>query len=140
MVFHADTSKSMWMNFPVAILIAVLLRHLTKELEFHPKVSSTSKQKYLFFSEKKQLSVNDPRLSTAPPQPKWRRKFDSPIVEDAVEDFVNKIIQDFVTDLWYSDITTDKEAPELMRAIILDALGEVAGRVKEVNIVDLLTR
>ncbi|XP_057537884.1 uncharacterized protein LOC130815429 isoform X1 [Amaranthus tricolor] len=138
--FLSHTSKSMWMNFPVAILIAVLLRHLTKELEFHPKVSSTSKQKYLFFSEKKQLSVNDPRLSTAPPQPKWRRKFDSPIVEDAVEDFVNKIIQDFVTDLWYSDITTDKEAPELMRAIILDALGEVAGRVKEVNIVDLLTR
>lgn len=130
----------MWMNVPVAVLIAILLRHLTKEIEFHPKVPSTSKQKCLSHWEKKRLSVNDPRLSTAPPQSKWRRKFDSPIVEAAVEDFVNKIIQDFVMDLWYSDITPDKDAPELMRVIILEALGEVAGRVKEVNIVDLLTR
>ncbi|XP_057527535.1 uncharacterized protein LOC130806459 isoform X2 [Amaranthus tricolor] len=138
--FLSHTSKSMWMNVPVAVLIAILLRHLTKEIEFHPKVPSTSKQKCLSHWEKKRLSVNDPRLSTAPPQSKWRRKFDSPIVEAAVEDFVNKIIQDFVMDLWYSDITPDKDAPELMRVIILEALGEVAGRVKEVNIVDLLTR
>ncbi|KAG9135073.1 hypothetical protein Leryth_011571 [Lithospermum erythrorhizon] len=43
-------------------------------------------------------------------------------------------------DLWYSDITPDKEAPELIRSIIMDVLGEISGRIKEVNIVDLLTR
>ncbi|KAL2927562.1 Sorting nexin-16 [Bienertia sinuspersici] len=138
--FLSHTSKSMWMNIPVAVLIAIGLRHLTNEVEFHMKVPSTSKRTYLSHLEKKQLSVNDSRLFTAPLPPKWRRKFDFPIVEAAVEEFVDKIIEDFVTDLWYSDITPDKEAPELMRAIILEALGEVAGRVKEVNLVDLLTR
>ncbi|KNA18603.1 hypothetical protein SOVF_069330 [Spinacia oleracea] len=130
----------MWMNIPVAVLIAILLRHLTNQVEFCPKVPSTRKQAYLYNLGKKQLSVNDPRLSTVPPPPNWRGKFKSPIVEAAVEDFVDKIKEDFVTDLWYSAITPDKEAPDLMRSIILEALGEVAGRVKEVNLVDLLTR
>lgn len=138
--FLSHTSKSMWMNVPVAVLIAILLRHLTNHVEFYPKVPSASKRTYLSHLEKKQLSVDDFRLSTVPPPPKWRGKFDSPVIEAAVEDFVDKIIEDFVTDLWYSGITPDKEAPELMRAIILEALGEVAGRVKGVNLVDLLTR
>lgn len=138
--FLSHTSKSMWMNVPVAVLIAILLRHLTNQVEFHMKVPSSSKQTYLSHLGKKQLPVNDSRLSTVPPPSRWRGKFESPIVEAAVEDFVDKIIEDFVTDLWYSSITPDKEAPELMRVIILEALGEVAGRVKEVNLVDLLTR
>ncbi|KAJ8450834.1 hypothetical protein Cgig2_032459 [Carnegiea gigantea] len=138
--FLAHTSKSMWMNVPIAVLIAVLLRILTNEVDFRWKVLSSSKQTYSSYLERKQFSLNDYRLSSSRPQSKWKRKFDSPMVEAAAEDFVDKIIQDFVTDLWYSNITTDKEAPELMRTIILDALGEVAGRVKEVNLVDLLTR
>jgi len=130
----------MWMNVPIAVLIAVLLRILTNEVDFRWKVPSSSKQTYLSYLERKQLPLNDYRLSSPRPQSKWKRKFDSPMIEAAVEDFVDKIIQDFVTDLWYSDITPDKETPELMHTIILDALGEVAGRVKEVNLVDLLTR
>uniref|UniRef100_A0A7C9E8S9 PX domain-containing protein n=1 Tax=Opuntia streptacantha TaxID=393608 RepID=A0A7C9E8S9_OPUST len=138
--FLAHTSKSMWMNVPIAVLIAVLLRILTNEVDFRWKVPSSSKQTYLSYLERKQLPLNDYRLSSPRPQSKWKRKFDSPMIEAAVEDFIDKIIQDFVTDLWYSDITPDKETPELMHTIILDALGEVAGRVKEVNLVDLLTR
>ncbi|GMP38142.1 hypothetical protein CsSME_00009504 [Camellia sinensis var. sinensis] len=46
----------------------------------------------------------------------------------------------FLTHLWYSEITPDKEVPELIRAVIMDALGEVSGRVKEINLVDLVTR
>ncbi|XP_034227584.1 uncharacterized protein LOC117636965 isoform X2 [Prunus dulcis] len=57
-----------------------------------------------------------------------------------MSDFIDKILKDFVIDLWYSDITPDKEAPEQIRVIIMDALGEVSGRVKEINLVDLLTR
>ncbi|KAK4437825.1 hypothetical protein Salat_0116500 [Sesamum alatum] len=57
-----------------------------------------------------------------------------------IEDFISKLLQDFVVDLWYSDITPDKEAPELIHAIVMDVLGEVSGRVKELNLVDLLTR
>ncbi|KAL0365448.1 UNVERIFIED_CONTAM: hypothetical protein Sangu_0642400 [Sesamum angustifolium] len=48
--------------------------------------------------------------------------------------------KDFVVDLWYSDITPDKEAPELIHSIVMDVLGEVSGRLKELNLVDLLTR
>ncbi|GAB4853948.1 hypothetical protein Ancab_018157 [Ancistrocladus abbreviatus] len=139
--FLSHTSKSMWMNIPVSIIIAMTLRMLVNQVEFHWKIPQANrKPTYLSHLVKKQLSVNDSHLSTALPPPNWKKKIDSPIVEAAIEEFIDKILRDFVIDLWYSDITPDKEAPELMRAIILDALGEVAARVKEVNIVDLLTR
>ncbi|KAL7236679.1 hypothetical protein ACSBR1_019893 [Camellia fascicularis] len=138
--FLTHTSKSMWMNIPISILFVSALRILFNEVEFHWKVRKIHQQTYLSHLEKKQLSVNDSRLSTMLPPPKWKRKIDSPVVEAAMEEFVNKILQDFVSDLWYSEITPDKEAPELIRAVIMDALGEVSGRVKEINLVDLVTR
>ncbi|GMH23551.1 hypothetical protein Nepgr_025394 [Nepenthes gracilis] len=139
--FLSHTSKSLWMNIPISVLIALALRMLTTKVEFRWKVPPpTRKQTFLSHLEKKQLSVNDSRLSTTIPQPRWKRKIDSPIVEAAVEEFIDKIIQDFVVDLWYSDITPDKEVPQQIRATVLDALGELAVRLKEVNLVDLLTR
>ncbi|GMP38155.1 hypothetical protein CsSME_00009511 [Camellia sinensis var. sinensis] len=138
--FLTHTSKSMWMNIPISILFVSALRILFNEVEFHWKVRKIHQQTYLSHLEKKQLSVNDSRFSTTLPPPKWKRKIDSPVVEAAMEEFVNKILQDFVSDLWYSEITPDKEAPELIRAVIMDALGEVSGRVKEINLVDLVTR
>ncbi|KAK1369606.1 Phox homologous domain [Heracleum sosnowskyi] len=134
------TSKSMWMNVPISVLIVCGLRILCNEVEFRWKVRNIRRQTYLSHLEKKQLSVNDSRLSTTPPPPKWKRKIDSPVVEAAMDEFVNKILQDFVVDLWYSDITPDKEAPELIHAVVMDVLGEVSGRVKEINLVELLTR
>lgn len=130
----------MWMNIPISILFVSALRILFNEVEFHWKVRKIRQQTYLSILEKKQLSVNDSRLSTLPPPPKWKKKIDAPVVEASMEEFVNKLLQDFVTDLWYSDITPDKEAPELMRGIIMDVLAEISGRVKEINLVDLLTR
>lgn len=138
--FLTHTSKSMWMNVPIAVLFVSVLRILFNEVEFHWKVRKFRQQTYLSLLERKQLSVNDSRLSTAPPPSKWKRKIDSPIVEAAMEEFINKVLKDFVTDLWYADITPDKEAPELMRAVIMDVLGEISGRVKDINLVDLLTR
>ncbi|CAL9022147.1 unnamed protein product, partial [Prunus brigantina] len=139
--FLSHSSKSMWMNIPISILLVSALRFLLNNVEFHWKVQRPVRpQSYLSHLEKKQLSVNDPRLSTGPPPPRWKRKIGSPIVEDAMSDFIDKILKDFVIDLWYSDITPDKEAPEQIRMIIMDALGEVSGRVKEINLVDLLTR
>lgn len=130
----------MWMNIPIAVLLFSGLRVLLNEVEFHWKVRKGPQLTYLSHLEKKQLSIHDSRLSTLPPPPKWKRKIDSPIVEAAIQDFVNKLMQDFVVDLWYSSITPDQEAPELIRGVIMDALGEVSGRVKEINLVDLLTR
>ncbi|XP_073264737.1 uncharacterized protein [Populus alba] len=110
-------------------------------LEFSWKArQSVHRQSYLSHLEKKQLSMNDSRLSSVPPAPKWKRKIDSPVVEAAIGGFINKILKDFVVDLWYSEITPDREAPELIRSVIMDALGEVSGRAKEINLIDLLTR
>lgn len=139
-LFIADTSTSMWMNLPIAILIVCGIRILCNEVEFSWKIKGVRSQSYLSQFGKKQLSLNDSRLSNAPSQPKWKRKIGSPIVEAAINDFIDKILKDFVIDLWYSEITPDKEAPELMRSIILDAIGEISVRVKEINLADLLTR
>lgn len=131
----------MWMNLPIAILLVSVLRVLSNEVEFSWKARHLlHSQSYLSHLGKKQLSVNDSRLSSAPPPPKWKNKIDSPIVEAAINDFIDKILKDFVVDLWYSEITPDREAPELMRGVIMDALGEISVRVKEINLVDLLTR
>ncbi|XP_050364407.1 uncharacterized protein LOC126783064 [Argentina anserina] len=139
--FLTHTSKSMWMNLPIAILLVAVLRMMLNEVEFHWKAPKPVRQKtYLAHLEKKQLSVNDSRLSTSLPPQKWKRKIGSAVVEEAMKDFIDKILKDFVIDLWYSDITPDKEAPEHIHAIVMDALGEVSGRVKEINLVDLLTR
>ncbi|XP_010467336.1 PREDICTED: uncharacterized protein LOC104747406 isoform X1 [Camelina sativa] len=134
------TSKSMWMNLPMAILILGCMRVLLNKIEFRWKAVPTPRQSQLSYLEKKQLSVNDARLSGIPPPPRWKKKIDSPVVESAINDFIDKVLNDFVVNLWYSLITPDKEAPELIRAVIMDALGEISVRVKEINIVDLLTR
>ncbi|XP_038706536.1 uncharacterized protein LOC120002048 isoform X2 [Tripterygium wilfordii] len=134
------TSSSMLMNLPISILFVLALRILGNEVQFSWKARTAHRQTYLSHLEKKQLSMNDSRPSTAPLPPKWKRKIDSPIVEAAITDFINKILKDFVIDLWYSDITSDREAPQLMHAVIMDAIGEISGRVKETNLVDLLTK
>lgn len=136
----ADTSTSMWMNLPIAVLLVCGLRILFNEVEFRWKVRNVRPPTYLAHLEKKQLSMNDSRLSTSPPTLKWKRKIGAPLVEAAAEEFIDKVLHDFVIDLWYSDITPDKEAPELLREIIMDVLGEIAGRVKGINLVELLTR
>ncbi|GJZ68456.1 UvrD-like helicase, ATP-binding domain, P-loop containing nucleoside triphosphate hydrolase, partial [Tanacetum coccineum] len=62
------------------------------------------------------------------------------IVEATMEDFVSKILQDFVLDMWYSDIMLDKEAPQLIHGIIMDILAEISTRAQDINLIDLLTR
>ncbi|KAJ0441255.1 putative Phox domain, sorting nexin, PX domain superfamily [Helianthus annuus] len=138
--FLTHTSKSMWMNIPIAIMIISVVHIVISEVDFHWKIRRPNRQSYLSHLERKQMSVNDSRLSALPQQPKWKRKIDSPVVEAALEDFVNKLLQEFVLDLWYSDITPDKEAPQLIHAIIMDIFAEVSIRVKDINLVDLLTR
>ncbi|KAF9600583.1 hypothetical protein IFM89_010069 [Coptis chinensis] len=134
--FLSHTSKSMWTNLPIAIFLLSLLRILAQQVEFGWRVPPVRRHTYLSHLEKKQLSLDDPR----PPSFKKKRKIDSPVVEAAVSDFIQKLLQDFVVDLWYSSITPDKEVPEQMRFVIMDVLGEISTRVKDINLVDLLTR
>ncbi|KAK9112955.1 hypothetical protein Scep_020474 [Stephania cephalantha] len=138
--FLSHTSKSMWTNIPIAVLLLSVFRILSQEVELRWKARPIRKSTILSHLEKKQLSVDDPLLSTAPISLEWKREIGSPLVESAVNDFLDKVLQDFVVDLWYSEITPDREAPELMRLLINDVLGEISARVKEINLVDLLTR
>ncbi|QCD89392.1 hypothetical protein DEO72_LG4g336 [Vigna unguiculata] len=139
--FFTHTSKSMWMNLPMSILFVAALRILLNKVEFRWKVQPPRLQTYLSHLEKNQLPLNDERLSSSPPPPppKWK-KIDSPVVEAALNDFIDQILKDFVINMWYSDLTPDMEFPELIRDLIMDAISEVSVRVKEINLVDLLTR
>ncbi|KAK4258714.1 hypothetical protein QN277_005132 [Acacia crassicarpa] len=138
--FLTHTSGSMWMNIPVSVLLISALHILFDNVEFHWKVQQPRSRTYLSHLEKKQLSPNDARLSTKIPPPNWSSEIGSPVVEAALNDFADKLIQDFVIDLVCADITPDKEFPAQVHALIMDALGEISRRIKEINLVDLLTR
>ncbi|GKB84025.1 E3 ubiquitin protein ligase MARCH8 isoform X2 [Tanacetum coccineum] len=51
-----------------------------------------------------------------------------------------KILQDFVLDMCYSDITLDKEEPQLIHVIIMDILAEISKKAQDINLIDMLTR
>ncbi|XP_031482678.1 uncharacterized protein LOC116252506 isoform X2 [Nymphaea colorata] len=135
------TSRSTWMNIPIAAIALAVVRMLSREVEFRWKARPAPRKGYLAHLEKKQLAVDDPILSTSPSVAiNWVRKIDSPLVEAALDEFIGKVLKDFVVDMWYSSITPDTEAPELIRAIVNDVFGEIAERARDVNLVNLLTR
>ena len=84
----------MLMNLPISVLIVCALRMLSNEVEISWKVKARHPQTYLSLLEKKQLSVNDSRLSNASAPQKWKRKIDSPIVESAISSSIKELDQD----------------------------------------------
>ncbi|XWS18995.1 hypothetical protein CRYUN_Cryun32bG0092800 [Craigia yunnanensis] len=70
----------------------------------------------------------------------WRRKVNSPVVEDAIDHFTRHLISEWMTDLWYSRLTPDREGPEELVWIMNGVLGEFSDRMRNINLIDLLTR
>lgn len=70
----------------------------------------------------------------------WKNKVNSPVVEDALDHFTRHIVSEWVTDLWYSHITTDRQGPEELVLIMNGVLAEISIRMRNVNLLDLLTR
>ncbi|MCH88645.1 phox (PX) domain protein, partial [Trifolium medium] len=70
----------------------------------------------------------------------WRAKVNSPVVEDAIDHFTRHLISEWVTDLWYSRLTPDKEGPEELVQIVNGVLGEISGRMRNINLIDFLIR
>ncbi|KAJ3703621.1 hypothetical protein LUZ61_007326 [Rhynchospora tenuis] len=138
--FLSHTSKSMWTNIPMSILILSFLRYLSYHVDLRWRVRPVQKSVYITSLSKRQLSTNDHRLLPVQSSNKWRKKVDSPVVEVAMESLIDKLLRDFVVDLWYSSITPDKEVPEIIRGLLLDVIGEISRRAKDMNLVDLLTR
>ncbi|KAJ4958209.1 hypothetical protein NE237_025320 [Protea cynaroides] len=132
------TSASVWVNMPAAASLIVLLRYISLDIEMKRRAAAYSDKP----SSANQLSQKKP-----PEVPKvsleksnWRRKVNSPVVEAAIDKFTRHLVSEWVTDLWYSRLTPDRDVPEELVQIINGVLGEVSCRVKEINLIDLLTR
>ncbi|TYG75934.1 hypothetical protein ES288_D03G072800v1 [Gossypium darwinii] len=131
------TSSSVLVNLPASASLIVLLRYISIDYEMRRKAAVYNRK----YSSMSSLTPKQP-----PERPKvvdrsdWRRKVNSPIVEDAIDHFTRHLISEWVTDLWYSRLTPDREGPEELVLIINGVLGELSDRMKNINLIDLLTR
>ncbi|KAI3766638.1 hypothetical protein L2E82_16706 [Cichorium intybus] len=132
------TSSSVLINLPAALLLLILLRYFTLDYDMKRKAASYTKNPSTanVFAVKKP-SVDPKSISG---KSDWRRKVNSPVVEDAIDQFTKHIVSEWVTDLWYSRITPDKQAPDELVLIINGVLGEFSSRMRNINLIDLLTR
>ncbi|XP_024533472.1 uncharacterized protein LOC9636552 [Selaginella moellendorffii] len=133
------TSNSVVVNIPIAIVLLAVTRRISLELIIRWRPSSLETIPVIY--QCKRLAPNDPLISSpSVPSTKWRSQIDSPAVEAALEEFTHRIVAEFVTNLWYAMITPDRECPQEIENIINGAIGEVSVRVKQVNLITLLTR
>ncbi|XP_061359559.1 uncharacterized protein LOC133303638 [Gastrolobium bilobum] len=131
------TSSSVWVNLPAAASLIIILRYLSLDFEakrkaavYNNKAGSTSVQ-----SSKK--PIENPKVVA---KFDWREKVSSPVVEDAIDHFTRHLVSEWVTDLWYSRLTPDREGPEELVQIINGVLGEISGRMRNINLIDFLIR
>ncbi|CAM6072937.1 unnamed protein product [Sphagnum tenellum] len=138
--FMSLTSSSIWINIPVAILLLAVVRRLSLEVEIRRKPPDGPPPPR--HQLRRQLNPNDPLLS-APSnfaRSRWRHNIDSPSVEVAVDELTKCLIDEWVTNLWYSSLTPDQEFPEELRLLINNVIGELARRVKRVDLMALICR
>ncbi|KAJ0680235.1 putative Phox-associated domain, sorting nexin, PX domain superfamily [Helianthus annuus] len=132
------TSTSVLINLPAALILIIAFRYFTLDYENRRKAASYSKNQSAdnVLSQKKPFSEPKPLSGKSD----WRRKVNSPVVEDAIDQFTKHIVSEWVTDLWYSKITPDKQGPDELVLIINGVLGEFSSRMRNINLIDLLTR
>ncbi|KAJ4749724.1 Sorting nexin-13 [Rhynchospora pubera] len=139
------TSSSVWINLPFATCLILLFRYLSLDFDIKRKaVMHTNDQRDTIDNQAQIQRRSSVELQTLFPKKlekiDWRKKVNSPPVEAAIEKFTRHIISEWVTDLWYSRITPDKEGPEELISLVNSVLGEVASRARDVNLINLLTR
>ncbi|TVU20132.1 hypothetical protein EJB05_36325 [Eragrostis curvula] len=135
------TSSSAWINLPFATALIVLFRYISLDYDIRRKATTPTDHdvgRSLVKTKSTEIKkippiVNDGRSD-------WRSKVNSPPVEAALEQFTRHLVREWVTDLWYSRVTPDKEGPEELIYIINTALGEFSARARNVNLISLLTR
>ncbi|KAG6541724.1 hypothetical protein Mapa_016887 [Marchantia paleacea] len=138
------TSHSVWVNIPVALLIIAILRCLTGEIVVRWRSSRpftcaippsiSRKRGRGRQAPTKYPSTNQTLLEF------WRRGVEAPEVEAALSDLTKSVVSEWVTNLWFSSISSDQEFPDELMALINGVLGEVAQRAKRVNLITLLTQ
>ncbi|KAJ0007828.1 hypothetical protein Pint_29796 [Pistacia integerrima] len=131
------TSSSVLVNLPAAASLIILLRYFSLDFEMRRKAASYSSKP----SSGNIVSQNKPpECSKVVKHSDWRRNVNSPVVEEAIDTFTRHLVSEWIADLWYSRLTPDKEGPEELVHIINGALGEFSGRMRNINLIDLLTR
>lgn len=128
----------MLVNLPAALLLIIILRYLSLDIDIRRKSATyKSKQTSANISSNKNplkgIRVESERSD-------WKRNVNSPVVEDAIDQFTRHIVSEWVTGLWYSRITPDRQAPEEIVLIMNGVLGEISSRMRNINLINLLTR
>lgn len=131
------TSSSVWVNLPAAATLIIALRYFSMDFDMRRKAAVYNSKKPASTTASLNNPVQTPKVVT---KSNWRRKVDSPVVEDAMDCFTRHLVSEWVTDLWYSRLTPDREGPEELVRIINDVLAEFSDRVRNINLIDLLTR
>ncbi|KAH6820970.1 hypothetical protein C2S53_018425 [Perilla frutescens var. hirtella] len=132
------TSPSVLVNFPAALLLIIILRYLSLDIDIRRKSATyKSKQTSTNISSNKN-PLKGLRVETE--RSDWKPKVNSPVVEDAIDQFTRHIVSEWVTDLWFSRITPDRQGPEELVLIMNGVLGEISSRMRNINLIDLLTR
>ncbi|XP_019067085.1 uncharacterized protein [Solanum lycopersicum] len=132
------TSSSVFVNLPVAALFIVSLRYLSLDFDARMKAVTYKSKSSISNSTFQRKHIDIPR--TVNEKPTWRKKVNSPAVEEAIDHFTRHIVSEWVTDLWYSRITSDTQGPEELVQIMNGVLGEISRRMRTINLIDLITR
>ncbi|OMO54105.1 hypothetical protein CCACVL1_28063 [Corchorus capsularis] len=131
------TSSSVLVNLPAAASLIILLRYFSLDYEMRKKAAIYSSKPA---STNTSTAKQPPESLKVVQRSDWRRKVKSPVVEDAIDHFTRHLISEWVTDLWYSRLTPDKEGPEELVQIMNGVLGEFSDRMRNINLIELLTR
>ncbi|PON32773.1 Phox domain containing protein [Parasponia andersonii] len=103
------TSSSVWVNLPAAASLILILRYLSLDFETKRKAAAYNSRPPSENTLSQKKPSERPRVVEGS---EWRRKVNSPVVEDAISHFTRHLVSEWVTDLWYSRLTPDKEGPE----------------------------
>ncbi|KAF7800796.1 Sorting nexin-16 [Senna tora] len=131
------TSSSVWVNLPTAAFLVIILRYISLDFEMKRKAAAYNNKPCTTSAQSSKKPLECPKVVA---NSEWRAKVNSPIVEDAIDHFTRHLVSEWVTDLWYSRLTPDREGPEELVQIIIGVLGEISGRMRQLNLVDLLIR
>lgn len=131
------TSSSVWVNLPVATSLVVILRYLLLDFDMKRKAALYNSRPCTTTAQSSKKPLEFPKVVA---KSDWREKVNSPVVEEAMDHFTRHLVSEWVTNQWYSRLTPDREGPEELVQIIIGFLGELSGRMRNINLIDLLMR
>ncbi|KAF5466622.1 hypothetical protein F2P56_016533 [Juglans regia] len=131
------TSSSVWVNLPAAASLIIGLRYISLDFDMRRKAAAYNSNASSANTLSQKIPIEQPKIVD---KSEWRSKVNSPVVEDAIADFTRHLVSEWVTDLWYSKLTPDREGPEELLNIMNGVIGEISMRMKNINLIDLLTR